>query len=150
MSGIRIEADLDGEIWVGTNNGVSVFYSPESVFDGGDYDSQRILIEQDGYVQYLLENELVTAIAIDGANRKWIGTANAGVFLLSDDGTEEVHHFTTENSPLYSNQITSLAVDNSSGEVFIGTDKGIISYRGTATAGGTDFEPEEVYAYPIR
>lgn len=143
-----IEADLDGEIWVGTNNGVSVFYSPESVFDGGDYDSQRILIEQDGYVQYLLENELVTAIAIDGANRKWIGTANAGVFLLSDDGTEEVHHFTTENSPLYSNQITSLAVDNSSGEVFIGTDKGIISYRGTATAGGTDFEPEEVYAYP--
>ena len=143
-----IEADLDGEIWVGTNNGISVFYSPESVFDGGDYDSQRILIEQDGYVQYLLENELVTAIAIDGANRKWIGTANAGVFLLSEDGTEEVNHFTTENSPLYSDQITSLAVDNSSGEVFIGTDKGIISYRGTATAGGTDFEPEEVYAYP--
>lgn len=143
-----IAADLDGEIWVGTNNGISVFYSPETVFDGGDYDSQRILIEQDGYVQYLLENEIVTAIAIDGANRKWIGTANAGVFLLSEDGTEEVLHFTTENSPIYSDQITSVAVDQLSGEVFIGTDKGIISYRGTATAGGTEFEPEDVYAYP--
>ena len=143
-----IAADLDGEIWVGTNNGISVFYSPETVFDGGDFDSQRILIEQDGYVQYLLENESVTAIAVDGANRKWIGTANAGVFLLSEDGTQEVYHFTTENSPLYSDQITALAVDQLSGEVFIGTDKGIISYRGTATWGVPEFQKEDVYAYP--
>ena len=145
---ICIVNDLDGEIWVGTDNGISVFYSPETVFDGGDFDSQRILIEQDGYVQYLLENESVTAIAVDGANRKWIGTSNAGVFLLSEDGTEEVHHFTTENSPLYSDQITSLGVDHLSGEVFIGTDKGIISYKGTATGGVPEFEKEDVYAYP--
>lgn len=140
--------DLDGEIWVGTDNGISVFYSPESVFDGGDFDSQRILIEQDGYVQYLLENESVSAIAVDGANRKWIGTTNAGVFLLSEDGTEEVLHFTSENSPLYSDLITSIGVDHLSGEVFIGTDKGIISYKGTATAGVPEFEKDDVYAYP--
>lgn len=143
-----IAADLDGEIWVGTNKGISVFYSPESVFSGGDFDSQRILVEQDGYVQYLLENESVTAIAVDGANRKWIGTANAGVFLLSDDGTQEVYHFTTENSPLFSDQVTALGVDHLTGEVFIGTTKGMISFRGTATWGTPEFVNEDVYAYP--
>ena len=140
--------DLDGEIWVGTDNGISVFYSPETVFSDDNFDSQRILIEQDGYVQYLLENETVTTIAVDGANRKWIGTSNAGVFLLSEDGTQQVYHFTSENSPLFSDQITSLGVDHLSGEVFIGTDKGIISFKGTATWGTPEFEKEDVYAYP--
>ena len=143
-----IVADLDGEIWVGTNNGISVFYSPESVFDGGNFDSQQILVEQDGYVQYLLESEAVTDIVIDGANRKWIGTSNAGVFLMSEDGTEEIYHFTTENSPIFSNQITSVGVDQLSGEVFIGTDRGIISFRGDATWGTPEFVNSDVYAYP--
>ena len=143
-----IKADLDGEIWVGTDNGISVFYSPESLFSGGNFDSQQILVEQDGYVQYLLENEIVNVIAVDGANRKWIGTGSAGVFLLSDDGTEEIHHFTIDNSPLFSNQITSLGVDQLSGEVFIGTEKGILSYKGTATWGTPEFVSTDVYAYP--
>lgn len=143
-----IAADFDGEIWVGTDNGVSVFYSPESVFSGGNFDSQQILVEQDGYVQYLLENESVTVIAIDGANRKWIGTANAGVFLMSADGTEQILHFTTDNSPIFSDQITAIGIDHLSGEVFIGTDKGIISYKGTATWGTTEFTKDDVYAYP--
>lgn len=143
-----IAADFDGEIWVGTDNGISVFYSPESVFEGGNFDAQQILVEQDGYVQYLLENETVTVIAIDGANRKWIGTAKAGVFLMSEDGTEQIQHFTKGNSPLFSDQITSLGIDHLSGEVFIGTDKGIISYRGTATYGSPEFVTDDVYAYP--
>jgi len=143
-----IAADFDGEIWVGTDNGISVFYSPESAFSGGNYDSQQILVEQDGYVQYLLENEGVRVIAVDGANRKWIGTDNAGVFLLSEDGTEEILHFTKDNSPLFSDEITSLGIDHLSGEVFIGTDKGIVSYKGTATWGTPEFEPDDVYAYP--
>jgi len=144
-----LASDLDGEIWVGTDNGISVFYSPESVFSGsGNFDSQQILVEQDGYVQYLLENETVTAIAVDGANRKWIGTSSAGVFLMSDDGTEEIYHFTVDNSPLFSNQITSIGIDQLSGEVFIGTLKGIISFRGDATWGNPEFVSEEVYAYP--
>lgn len=143
-----LASDFDGEIWVGTENGISVFYSPESVFSDGNFDSQQILVEQDGYVQYLLENESVTAIAIDGANRKWLGTANAGVFLMSDDGTEEILHFTTDNSPLFSNEINCLGIDHLSGEVFIGTNKGMITYKGTATWGTPEFEPETVYAYP--
>jgi hypothetical protein len=143
-----IAVDFDGEIWVGTENGVSVFYSPESVFSGDNFDSQQILVEQDGYVQYLLENEGVTAIAVDGANRKWLGTSNAGVFLMSEDGTEEILHFTQVNSPLFSDEITSLGIDHLSGEVFIGTEKGIISYKSTATWGTPEFVKEDVYAYP--
>jgi hypothetical protein len=143
-----IARDLDGEIWVGTNNGISVFYSPEAVFQGGDFDSQQILIEQDGYVQNLLENETVTDIAIDGANQKWIATASAGIFLMSEDGTEEIHHFTTENSPLFSDAINSVAIDHLTGEVFIGTDKGIMSYRGSATYGGNTVDDYDVVAFP--
>jgi len=141
-----IAEDHDGEIWIGTEKGVAVFYSPENVLTGGNYDAQRILVEQGGYYQYLLENESATAIAIDGANRKWIGTDRGGVFLFSDDGTKEIYHFTEDNSPLFSNRITSIAINNVTGEVFFGTDKGVISFKSTATEGGTD--KNDVYAYP--
>lgn len=138
--------DKDGEIWVGTEKGVAVFYSPESVFSGQNFDAQKILVEQGGYYQYLLENEIVTAIAVDGANRKWIGTDRGGVFLFSEDGTQEIYHFTEDNSPLFSNRITSISINDVTGEVFFGTDKGIISFKSTATEGGD--EASDVYAYP--
>lgn len=137
--------DLDGEIWLGTDAGIGVIYSPSNIFNGGDYDAQRIIVERDGYAQYLLEAEKVKAIAVDGANQKWIGTERAGVFLLSPDGQEEIYHFTAENSPLYSNNVIAIEImDN--GEVFIGTDKGVIAFKGEATPP----EPtlDDVYAYP--
>jgi len=141
-----IAEDLEGEIWVGTDEGVAVFYSPENIFTGENSDAQQILVNIDGYVQYLLETEIVKAIAVDGANRKWFGTERAGVFLLSADGTEQIHHFTEENSPLFSNNITSLAINGESGEVFIGTAKGLISYKSDAT--DPEDTNEDVYAYP--
>lgn len=138
--------DKDGEIWVGTDEGICVFYSPESVFNSSGFDAQQILIEQDGYVQILLETQVITAIAVDGANRKWIGTESGGVFLMSEDGTKQVLQFNTENSPLLSNTITSIVIDKTSGEVFFGTDKGVISYRSDATEGGET--NGEIYAFP--
>ena len=87
----------------------------------------------------MLETEYVTAIAIDGANRKWFGTDNSGVYLMSEDGLEELLHFTEDNSPLFSNSITSIAINHSNGEVFFGTDKGLISYKGIATEGKETF-----------
>lgn len=143
-----IAVDLDGEVWVGTAKGVAVFYSPGNVFSGSNFDAQQILVEQDGYAQYLLEAEIVTAIAIDGANRKWIGTQSAGVFLMSEDGTEEIQHFTEENSPLLSDNVTSIGIDHATGEVYFGTSMGIVSYKGTATGGTATIDEEEVYAYP--
>lgn len=140
-----IADDLDGEIWLGTDAGIGVIYSPSGIFNGGDYDAQRIIVERDGYAQYLLEAEKVQTIAVDGANQKWIGTERAGAFLLSPDGQEEIFHFTAENSPLYSNNVSSINImDN--GEVFIGTDKGVIAYKSKATPPVEKFE--DVYAYP--
>jgi len=144
---LSIAQDLDGAIWVGTDEGVVVIYSPENVFTGGNYDAQKILIDYGGYVQYLLETEAVTAIAIDGANRKWFGTDKSGVFLMSADGTKQLLHFTTDNSPLFSNSITSIAIDND-GEVFFGTSKGIISYKSDATPTPPAEDTNKVYAYP--
>ena len=149
LPGLKIlsfAVDQDGELWLGSDEGVAVIYSPGNVFNDGNYDAQRILVEQDGYVQYLLETEAVTAITIDGANRKWFGTDRAGVFLMSEDGTQQILHFNTENSPLLSNSISSIVI-NDAGEVFFGTSQGIISFKWTATPvpppPGT-----EIYAYP--
>lgn len=138
--------DNDGEIWIGTDKGIAVIYSPENVFTGQNFDAQQILVEQDGTINPLLKSETITAIAVDGSNKKWIGTQRAGVFLMSEDGTKEIHHFTKENSPLFSNTISSIAINHNSGEVFFGTDEGIISFKGKATKGGE--EHLNVYAYP--
>jgi ligand-binding sensor domain-containing protein len=127
--------------------GICVFYSPENFFiPGQNFDAQQILVQEGSYTQYLLENEMVTAIAVDGANQKWIGTDRGGVFLFSPDGTKKIYHFTIDNSPLFSNRITALAINPLTGEVYIGTDKGIISFKSTATEGGDTFS--DVYAYP--
>ena len=138
--------DLDGNVWVGTDKGIAVFYSVDKIFSGENYDAQQILINQGGHAQYLLEFETVTAIAVDGANRKWFGTLSNGVFLMSADGQTEIEHFTKDNSPLLSNNITSIAINGTSGEVIFGTDMGVISYKGTATNGGEVFS--NVYAFP--
>ena len=138
--------DKNGQVWVGTEKGIGVFYNPENIFSGQPYDAQQVLVQQGLYVQYLMENEMVTALAVDGANRKWIGTDRGGLYLFSEDGTQQISHFTEENSPLFSNRISSLAINPLTGEVFIGTDKGIISYKGTATEGGE--KNQDVYAYP--
>lgn len=138
--------DLDGEIWVGTNEGVAVFYAPENVFSTSGGDAQQILLEQDGNIQILLETEIVTAIAIDGANRKWIGTSGGGIFLMSADGTEQILSFTSDNSPLISDVINDIAINHRTGEIFFSTDNGIVSYLSDATGFGNDFG--DVYAYP--
>jgi hypothetical protein len=138
--------DLDGEIWIGTDKGVAVFYNPESMFSGQNFDAQTIKLEQDGNIQLLLETETVQAIAVDDGNRKWIGTANSGVYLMSADGTKQIQHFDEKNSPLLSNNIKSIAINHLTGEVFFGTAKGIISYRGDAIAGLDEFT--DVYAFP--
>ncbi len=138
-------SDNEGQVWMGTDAGIAVFYNPGDVLTGTNFDSQRILVEQDGYVQYLLENEVVTSICIDGANRKWIGTDRAGVFLLSSDGTKQVYHFTEDNSPLLSNSISDIAISGT-GEVFIGTSLGIVGFRSDSS--GPNPDSTQVYAWP--
>ena len=138
--------DKNGEIWVGTEAGVGVFYNPDDLFSANPSDCQRPLVQQGQYTQYLLESEQVNAIAVDGSNRKWMGTDRGGAYLFSADGTKQVYHFTAENSPLLSDRVTSIAINQNTGEVYFGTDKGVISYKSTATEGTDAFG--DVYAYP--
>lgn len=138
--------DKDNEVWVGTDKGIAVFYCAETIFNSGGCDAQQILIQQGSYTQILMESQVVTAIAVDGANRKWIGTESGGVFLMSEDGTEEILHFTADNSPLLNDNITGVTVDPISGEVYFSTGKGICSYKSDAVDGEDIMG--DVYAYP--
>ena len=147
---LAISEDLDGEIWIGTDKGIAVFYYPELVFSGYNFDAQQILIQEGDYGQYLLSTEKINCITIDGANRKWIGTEAAGLYLLSEDGIEQIHHFTKTNSPLFSNKIVDITINNQNGEVFIGTDKGLISYRSDATKGEENQGTTYVFPNPVR
>jgi ligand-binding sensor domain-containing protein len=97
-----------------------------------------------------LETEIVNCIQVDGANRKWIGTVNSGVYLLSEDGQEQIEHFTIENSPLPSNNISDIKIDGRSGEVYFATTNGLISYRGTATQSNINFDNINVFPNPVR
>jgi hypothetical protein len=147
---LSMEEDLDGEVWVGTSSGLSIFYNPDAIFTGETFDSEQILIEQDGNIQILLETETINCIEIDGSNRKWIGTQNSGVYLLSDDGLREVYHFTEANSPLLSNTIYDIAINHSNGEVFFATEKGVIGFFSTATNFDDEMSNVRVFPNPVR
>lgn len=138
--------DKDGSVWVGTNQGVCVIGSPQNIFSGGNYDADKILVNLGGYNEYLLNAESVTCILVDDANRKWIGTAGAGLFLVSADGKEELFHFTTDNSPIFSNEITDLTIHRKTGVLYIGTPNGVLSYRTDATSPFSDFS--NLYSFP--
>jgi hypothetical protein len=141
--------DRDGQVWVGTAEGVAVFYNPSSILTGSNFDAQQVLLFQGENYQYLLETEVVTSIAVDGANRKWFGTESSGVFLMSADGTKQILHFTEDNSPLLADNISAIAINQETGEVFFGTERGICSYRGDATEGGETCEDYYVFPNPI-
>jgi ligand-binding sensor domain-containing protein len=143
--------DQNGELWLGTSGGVAVYSNPEKIWeDEFMYATRPGLNQHDTLFHPLLEKETITAIAVDGANRKWFGTKSSGVFLISADGETELEHFTSENSPLLNNQINDIAINQTTGEVFIGTVSGLISYMGEATAGNDEFSDVYVYPNPVR
>ncbi len=140
-----VAVDLDGDVWVGTNKGAYVFECGADVFNEDCVGFHRIT-QTGGINALLLATEDVRCIAVDGANRKWFGTTN-GVFVQSPNGEEAVAHFNTNNSPLFDNIITDIAIHPETGEVFIGTEKGMISYRGDAIEGSAN-NSINAYAFP--
>lgn len=143
--------DNDGTLWLGTNRGVLVSYNPDRVFDY-DCSFQRIKIPDvvEGLAVYLLETEEVIAVELDGGNRKWFGTEKSGAYLFGSDGTTQLLHFTTDNSPLPSNTILDIKVHPTTGEVFFITDKGVVSYRGDATQPVHSYDKAYVFPNPVR
>lgn len=140
-----VAIDLDGEVWIGTGNGVSVISSPSRVFDLDAPDSRTPYVREGSAGVPLLQYETVTAIEIDGANRKWIGTRN-GLWLFSSDGSRVLKNFNISNSPLFSNNIIDLELNPKTGELYIATDKGLITFKTDAVTAEEDFG--DVYAYP--
>ncbi len=149
IRGITMEFDLQGQLWIGTSDGIAVMFNPENVFDATDKDFDRVIISDGENNEILLQGTEIIDIKVDGANRKWVAT-NSGVYLLSEDGKDQIFHFTTENSPIYSNNILALAIDNQNGEVYISTGKGLISYRSDVIKGEESFSEFKVYPNPVR
>ena len=148
--GLCFAQDRDGAIWLGTNEGIFKVDDPKTWFDNDFHVTQVKVPRNDGtdYADYLLAGVPVTAIAVDGANRKWVGTQGDGVYLLSPDGVKTIHHFKTNNSPLFSDNIWSIACHPSNGSVMISTDAGMIAYRSDAAEPQEQLARTNVRVYP--
>ena len=140
--------DLDGNIWIGTDQGPVIYYNTDQIFEG-DVRGYRIKVPRNdgsGLADYMLGTESITAISVDGANRKWLGTKSSGAYMLSADGTAVVKNYNVQNSPIFSDSIAAVAVDNNTGEVWFGTSGGVLSVREIATSGRQSFS--DVYSFP--
>lgn len=143
-----IAKDKNDNIWVGTNDGIGIMYNASSCYEKCDFDIP--VVKYDSFSGYFFAGEVVRTIAVDGGNRKWVGTDN-GVWLLSPDAgnSKIINRFTTDNSPLPSNHIEKISIDPVTGDVYIGTELGLVSYRGTATEGGATHSNVTVFPNPI-
>lgn len=140
--------DNNGQVWVGTNLGVFIIPNPSKLTDP-NMRIQRIKVPRnDGtnFADYLLDGEPIYSLAVDGINRKWIGTANSGAYLVSENGNQIIEHFTTENSYLPLNKIYAIACDKFSNAVYFGTVAGLVKYNSDASPSSEDYS--DVYAYP--
>lgn len=145
-----IAEDKDGSIWIATHVGPFVIREPEQ-FRNSDFTFEQVKVSRnDGsnLADYLFTGIPILSLAIDGAGRKWFGTMDNGVYLVSEDCQEEIYHFTTDNSPLPSNEITDIAIHPTSGRVFFATNKGLCSYLSDATEGAEELEQDSAYAMP--
>lgn len=138
-----LASDRNGAVWVGTDAGVAYFPDPSRVFSGNINSVKPIV---NGRV--LLRDEKTTAIAVDGGNRKWIGTER-GVWLFDAFGETQILQFNELNSPLLSDNIKAIEINPVTGEVFFGTDAGIVSYRADATTGTTSFSKIKIFPNPV-
>jgi hypothetical protein len=142
--------DNRNQLWIGTRKGLRVISSVSSFLSEEPLKAYPIIIVEDGLPQELLYEQFITDIVVDGANNKWVSTADAGVFLFSPNGQTTLYHFTTSNSPLPSNNVNDVDINQSTGEVFFATTKGMVSFQGTAISESKDLSNVIVYPNPVR
>lgn len=143
---IALALDNRNQLWIGTTNGLRVLFNTSGFYDNPNPTLNSIIILEDGIPKELLEGQTITDIEVDGSNNKWIGTIDSGVFYFSPDGQSTIYHFTTDNSPLPSNNINDISIDSDNGIVYIATTNGLLSFK----AGGSKPEDtlEDAFAYP--
>lgn len=144
-----VTIDNKNQLWIGTTKGLRVI-SVDSFNTTEQLNSLPIIILEEGLAQELFYEQFITDIVVDGANRKWVGTADSGVFLVSPNGQETLYHFTKDDSPLPSNTIMDIDINPENGEVFFATNKGMISFKGTSTKASDNLENVFIYPNPVR
>jgi len=141
-----VKSDSRNRIWIGTKKGLVVLNNGANIFNNNSIDTEPIIVLDDGIPKKLLGDQPVNSIAIDGADNKWFGTELSGVFQTNSNGTKTLNHFSKSNSPLPSNNILKIAIDDNTGKVYIATDKGIVAFNSNVSSFGEHLP--EVYAYP--
>ena len=141
-----LAVDNRSQLWIGTARGLRVLYNTSNFFTDENAIPEEVIILEDGIARELLSEQTITDIKVDGANNKWIGTVDAGLFYLSSDGQETIYHFTTDNSPLPSNAISEISIEGTNSIIYIATDRGLVSFKSGGSGASKDLET--VYAYP--
>ncbi len=142
--------DKRNQLWIGTRRGLRVLSSVDNFMSSPQLITEAIIIVEDNLAQELMYEQSIRDIVVDGANRKWIGTVDSGVFLVSPNGQQTIYHFTKDNSPLPSNSINDIEINGTTGEVFFVTNKGMVSFKGVATDGADDLSNVYVFPNPVR
>ena len=142
--------DTRNQLWVGTIFGLRVLFNTAGFFEDSSPRLNSIIILEDGIPKELLQDQYITDIEVDGSNNKWVGTVDSGIFYFTPNGQETIYHFTTDNSPLPSNAINDISIDLSNGEVYIATDRGLLSFKAGGSAPESDLNEAYVYPNPVR
>jgi hypothetical protein len=147
-----LEIDQNSRLWIGTQAGLRVMSNPTAIFNENQNVSVSPIIIQDvdGLPQELLFEQFITDITTDGANNKWISTADSGVFQVSANGQDILNIFNVENSPLPTNSVRTVEINQATGEVFFGTSSGLLSYSSRVTSGNETLENLRAYPNPVR
>ncbi|WP_452220061.1 type IX secretion system anionic LPS delivery protein PorZ [Lacinutrix salivirga] len=144
-----IAVDNSGQIWVGTGKGLRIIYNANA-FMTDNQEVDEIIIVEDGTPKELLFQQFITDIEVDGSNNKWIATLDTGVYYLSSDGQETILHFTKDNSPLPSNNVLDVSIDNVNGLVYMATDKGLLAYKSDGSKPQETLNNAYVFPNPVR
>lgn len=145
-----IAIDNRNQLWIGTRSGLRVLSSVDRYNSDDQMTTNAIIIMEEGVAQELMYEQFITDIVVDGANNKWIGTAESGVFQVSSNGQQILQRFTINNSPLPSNSINDIDINPITGEVFFATTKGMVSFKGISTTGNDNLNNVIVYPNPVR
>ncbi len=144
----ELALDQNGQLWIGSNLGLRVLFGADNIVSDNIPEARPVIIEdQIGVARELLKDEAILDIEVDGNNRKWVATASSGAFLFSPSGQETIFQFTKNNSPLPSDGVNDIAIDNTSGKIYFATDNGIVSFQGDRTSAPAE-NLENVFAFP--
>ena len=145
-----IALDNRNQLWIGTVNGLRVLFNTGNIFNDSSPSVNSIIIEERGVPRELLLDELITDIKVDGSNNKWVGTLSSGVFYFSQDGQQTIFHFTRDNSPLPSNQVNDIAIDDVNGKVYFATSRGVVAFTSGSSSPEETLGEAFVYPNPVR